>query len=379
MDAIGKAIRAALAKGNAGDPHHREQVYRSAQHALESALDKEGVTDPAVRETRRRRLLDAIGEIEQEYLPATAPGIDDVHPEVQTAPQAEPTFDRPKGRRVEPDVRSGREGSRAEPFVETPEPARNAGDRVDPSPEIYGESARRSDDVSVTLDEDRKPRRERGRRRRREPDGRPKRRPYAWMLLILTLLVFGFLGVGFWMASNADYEFALEQFLKEPELGEDFTPAARLGSGDDDRAQVDLYDAASDRQPEVTGNLSAELVEAGQSRVLSVKGGGNENAAIVIPVTRQQLTDLSGLPYTVAIRALSNAEGGTTLLVSCDFAGLGDCGTRRYQVEATAGDLLFAGTMGDGTPESNGSIRITLPDEGSELEIIAVTLLVGDT
>ncbi len=389
MDAIRKAIRAALARGNAGNPEHRERVYRSAQQALENALDHEGVTDPADRQLRRQRLLDAIGEIEQDYLPATAPVPNGDRSTPPAADRVDPSFDAPHPQARDPHTAGRRDDARVDP-VEGREherrPARSGPGRSEPVMESPVAAAGRAadpglaaDDLDITVDGDGEPPRGTRRKRRRGRDGRPRRRPYAWTMLVLTFVVFALLGAGFWAASNADYEFVLEQFLREVEPAEDYTPEAGLGGGADDRAQIVLYEPGAGPRPGVFGGLSADLVEAGQQRVLHIEGGGSEEAAILIPISRDTLARLAGLPYTVSVRARSDALAGAALLVSCDFAGLGDCGTRRYHVEAAAGDLLFAGTMGDGAPEDEGAIRIALPQAESELELFSVILLVGDT
>ncbi|RLQ87157.1 hypothetical protein D8780_01940 [Notoacmeibacter ruber] len=356
-------------------------------------MDKEGVSDPAARELRRQRLLNSISEIEKDYLPAANPAHETAGAE--PFPHAERVIDREasrervatrprtaslKGDKQEPRLDHASQphdpegaGRREPSFEEPAELAEPAGpdadfypDRMSPEP----------DSRAASRDEpDRRFRRRS--KRGREKDGRPKRRPYAWMMLILTLLVFALLGVGFWALSNADYEFVLERFLQETDPGEDYTPEARLGAGTDDRTQFTLYDPAADGEPAIEGDLSAEIENTGQLRLLHVEGGG-EAAAIVIEIPQQQLSELSGQPYTVAMRARSEAEGGATLLVSCDFASLGDCGSRRYEAEATAGDLLFAGTMEGGAPGADGAIRIALPNESSEVDIFSVTILLGD-
>ncbi|WP_114389105.1 hypothetical protein [Notoacmeibacter marinus] len=385
MDAIGKAIRTALAKGNAADPAHRERVYQSAQHALESALDKEGVTDPAMREARRQRLADAMAEIERDYLPAEERPA--VAPEEPAKERAEPAFDLPESHvdmtasqqwtaTVEPDKQQSPATGRREPSLDDPhslasEPRSEA--------EIYPDPVRDGVAEREPVAGTRKSRGSRRKNRDRESDGRPRRKPFVWLLLISTLVVFGILGIGFWMISNADYEFVLEQFLQETEPGEDYTPEARLGGATDDRTQFVLYDAGDRSEPRTQGNLETSIVETGQAMALRVTGGGSEDDALIVPISETQLSELSGLPFTVAVRASSKAENGASLLVSCDFAGLGDCGNRRYQVEATAGDLLFAGTMGDGSPDGEGQIRIAVPDSGSEIDLLSVVLLVGDT
>ncbi|EBW1603860.1 hypothetical protein CLF39_26490, partial [Salmonella enterica subsp. enterica serovar Kottbus] len=78
MDAIERAIRSALDKGDARDRTFRERVYRQAFAALERALQANPslTVETAIR--RRKALQARITEIEAEYLPpAPRPAIDE--------------------------------------------------------------------------------------------------------------------------------------------------------------------------------------------------------------------------------------------------------------------------------------------------------------
>jgi hypothetical protein len=71
LDAIERAIRGALEKGNAEDRAFREKVYRSVFTALERNLAANPVADE-VAQRRREALKARITEIEQEFQPARA-------------------------------------------------------------------------------------------------------------------------------------------------------------------------------------------------------------------------------------------------------------------------------------------------------------------
>ncbi len=70
MDAIEKAIRNALEKGNAEDRAFRERVYRSAFAALDRALQANPGVTVEVAIKRRKAIQATITEIESEFLPA---------------------------------------------------------------------------------------------------------------------------------------------------------------------------------------------------------------------------------------------------------------------------------------------------------------------
>ena len=73
MDAIEKAIRNALEKGDAEDRAFREKVYRSAFAALERALQANPSVTVETAIRRRKGLQAKITEIEAEFLPAVPP------------------------------------------------------------------------------------------------------------------------------------------------------------------------------------------------------------------------------------------------------------------------------------------------------------------
>ena len=74
MDAIEKAIRNALEKGNAEDRAFREKVYRSAFAALDRALQANPGVTVEVAIKRRKAIQATITEIESEFLPAVRVG-----------------------------------------------------------------------------------------------------------------------------------------------------------------------------------------------------------------------------------------------------------------------------------------------------------------
>ena len=70
LDAIEKAIRNALEKGNAEDRVFRERVYRSAFAALDRVLQANPNVTVEMAIKRRKAVQAKITEIESEFLPA---------------------------------------------------------------------------------------------------------------------------------------------------------------------------------------------------------------------------------------------------------------------------------------------------------------------
>ena len=94
MDAIEKAIRNALEKGNAEDRAFREKVYRSAFAALDRALQANPGVTVEVAIKRRKAIQATITEIESEFLPAVPDvGAQVDAPAVEPAATAAPTIE----------------------------------------------------------------------------------------------------------------------------------------------------------------------------------------------------------------------------------------------------------------------------------------------
>ncbi|RUV01013.1 hypothetical protein EOD00_23075, partial [Mesorhizobium sp. M7A.T.Ca.TU.009.01.3.1] len=109
LDAIEKAIRNALEKGNAEDRAFRERVYRSAFAALDRALQANPGVTVEVAIKRRKAIQANITEIESEFLPA----VPDVGPQGD-APAVE------FGADPAPAVETGRQASSPDVVVDGP-------------------------------------------------------------------------------------------------------------------------------------------------------------------------------------------------------------------------------------------------------------------
>jgi len=161
LDAVEKAIRSALEKGNADDRAFREGVYRKAFAALERAIEHNPGITLDVAERRRASVKGKIAEIESEFIPAfpsldvdrrhapraETPRIEPAAPPVEAAtPRVEPAVSRrpePTAPRVE--AAAVRRVEPEAPRVEPAAPAQRS-EPADPNIDVsWGSEPRRTE------------------------------------------------------------------------------------------------------------------------------------------------------------------------------------------------------------------------------------------
>lgn len=115
MDAIEKAIRSALEKGDASDRAYRERVYRMVHGALERAMGANPGLAPEAIERRRESLKRSISLVESEFIPARAAA---PRPAAPVGPmQTQPAEGRPSAPQAAP-TEPQRPAGHARPSVE---------------------------------------------------------------------------------------------------------------------------------------------------------------------------------------------------------------------------------------------------------------------
>ncbi|PHP65503.1 hypothetical protein CSC94_19330 [Zhengella mangrovi] len=352
MDPIEKAIRTALEKGDASDAKHRERVYLSALSALERSLKTQPGIPAEVAAKRREALRHRIREIETEFRPATAP-------------EPEPVVER-----VEPVVAAGPAGTRSEPAVPDVAPER---------PADAGSTGRESDFVSQL------------RVTRGEPDAAGavqvsaddagerrifsrRRRPYARFLTISLLVVF--VGIGGWWLYSSEALVPLSvrdgavpnppTTLREDEFSPAQTgDAGRVGQPPQGGSWITVFSPEDPTTVTAPSGTAVEVTGDGKEMAVRISPSAPDSAA-VFDMGEGILSQLAGKRVTFDINA-SSPEGQTTQMsIQCNFAELGGCGRKRFDVEATRQDFLFDVDLPDKNPGSFGSISLT-PDisEGS--------------
>lgn len=338
MDAVERAIRSALERGNQDDRAFRERVYRSAHAALERALSTNTRITPEEAERRRAAFRAKVTEIEQEFIPAVA--------DIPAAP--EPDIDLP----VEADAPEIAPQSRVAPRV--PSDGGDLGvvpERGTVRPGGF------PDDAIVGAAEAR-------------PQGgrRGGRRLMAWAFLVVTLVVA--LVIGGWFASD----------LLSPRQGgsvpnppvsledEDFQPDGAPPTGlledDSDREWITLFSPDDPTSVNAPGGTVAEVVQDDEGPLMRIRSTSN-GAAVAFDVGPGALEQIAGRSAVFSIGARAEEGQETQISISCDFGALGDCGRRRYLVGYERGDYLFEVELPRGTVTGPGIIAINPDVAGS--------------
>jgi hypothetical protein len=104
------------------------------------------------------------------------------------------------------------------------------------------------------------------------------------------------------------------------------------------------------------------------------------DAAVVFSIGEGILQQLAGKKAVFDIVAAADKGSPTQISVLCDFAGLGDCGRKRYQIDDATSDNLFQIEFPSGAPQGAGEIILN-PDvdgKGRSLEIYAIKVRVAN-
>ncbi|RWC48432.1 MAG: hypothetical protein EOS55_11610 [Mesorhizobium sp.] len=360
MDAIEKAIRNALEKGNAEDRAYREKVYRAAFAALDRALQANPTVTVEVAIKRRKAIQAKITEIESEFLPA----VPDVGPQGD-APAVE------LGADSAPAVETGQQAPSPDVVVEGPvQSARPADDtprsRVLPVvPDIMPDatlpdapsidmSAPTSAGTAAEVAADRDERRIRGRRL-----------PLTAIFLTVTLLAA--VGIGLFFAvqtgvfkTSAQLDTAPPQ--APPTVGDDdFTPAdggpAKPGAEDQARDWINVFSPTDASHVSAPSDAKAEVMKDDTGSFLRIRSGAS-GSAISFDVGQGVLEKLAGKHAVFDIIARSEEGKETQMSVDCNFGELGDCGRKRYAVGQQQNEYLFDVQFPDKRPGSAGTIAI---------------------
>jgi hypothetical protein len=356
LDAIEKAIRNALDKGNAEDRAFREKVYRSAFAALDRALQANPGVTVEVAIKRRKAIQAKIAEIESEFLPA----VPDVGPQV----------DSPAGEPAAPAIEIG--DRTPSPAVAVDGPAQPASDaprsRVLPVvPDIMPDatlpgapaidmSASAASGAAAEVAPDRDERRIRGRRL-----------PLTAIFFTVTLLAAVGIGLFFAMQTGV-FKTAAQLDTAPPEApptveDDDFTPAdganapAKPGAADQSRDWINVFSPTDPTHVAAPSDAKAEVMKDDTGPFLRIRSGAS-GSAIAFDVGQGVLEKLAGKHAVFDIIARAEDGKDTQISVDCNFGELGDCGRKRYAVGQQRNEYLFDVQFPNKRPGSAGTIAV---------------------
>jgi hypothetical protein len=329
LDGIERAIRNALAKGDASDRAYREKVYRSAFSALERTLAGNAEVSDEMRTSRRQALKATVTRIETEYVPARA--ADAPQPELRPEPRID----------MRGEVPAAPSAGRAEPVFGA-EPAQ--GRTQTPTPANAGLAAER-DEARVRLASRRN-----------------------WSGLILPILAVALVAGGVWWVWQAGLLSlpATQQPIvdtgREVATEEPARPTTIQVADDDDWTRIFTPDDPA--TVTATGDTTASVASAeGEDFLLAHTG--ESGTPVRFSIGEGILQRVAGGRAVFRISAAADEEAGETQIsVECDLAALGDCGRRRYLVGITREDFLFEVQLPSTRPGGEGRISINTDLEG---------------
>ncbi len=353
MDAIETAIRNAFDKGDAFDPAYRQRVYRSAVAAMEKALQANQSLAEEAMDRRREAVRQTIDQIESEFVPAVGA---DFEPAAAFAERAYPEPEFPSPPAVEIESREA-DPAYAEPRIGPDVPLERR-DRVGDRLGGVGDNAGHRGD---------------------------KRGGWLMRLLPAAIVILVTVAAIWWAASNG--------LFRAPDVAESRTDAppavpatqpesqtgGRLLPERESQDWITVFSPSDPTQVTAPSNASAEVLEDDSGRFMRIRSGA-DGAPVGFGVGQGILERTAG--RIAVFNIIARAEEGmpSEISVECDFAGLGGCGRKRYQVNYERGDYLFEVEMPDGTPAGGGTISIVsdVENAGKGIDVYEIGVSVNE-
>jgi hypothetical protein len=217
--------------------------------------------------------------------------------------------------------------------------------------------------------------------------GSEPRRGWAFLFILITLLAFFIMAL--WIAFStgalkvrgAAETPAVETVTVAP--ADQPTPAAEApvpAPVSDDWLMIFRPDNPGDLVVDPT--IKADIKGQGPLARLRIEPAPSTtgDAAVVFSIGQGILQQVAGKKAVFDIVAAADKGKPTQISVLCDFAGLGDCGRKRYQIDDATSDNLFQIEFPAGTAEGAGEFILN-PDvdgKGRALEIYAIKVRVAN-
>lgn len=299
MESIERAIRNAFAKSDAHNPATRQRIYEAAWGAHERALTSNAALSEEQRQRRRGKVKDAISKIEAEFKSSQA-----------ASTTREPSLGMPHS--VDPVLDGG--AFEAGPALDT------ADIRL-----TSKKKKRASADLGYEAGVSRKDRK----KKRRSP-------LISLGIPVLVIVVLGWIGFSLY---NSFANFTRGE-SSSPLLTDNRMAPIKEGEDREGRTWINIFTPADATRMSVQGGATAEIMREGTNSFARVQSKG-PNDSVTFDVGEGVLSQLAGKKATFDIVARSEDGKPTQMSVNCDFAGLGDCGRRRYDVRDSVSDFLF--------------------------------------
>lgn len=369
------AIRKAIDRADARDASARERVYRSARMALETGIAQRPDLDRATIEAQRRRFDEVVRSIEAEKSktgaselvepPAVAVEADGVAP-----PVLEPLFV----------ARRTSEASREAPPVEpSPRRATVAEPAMDAAAADFGglaDEVRADRPTKTPAEKKDKPKK----RPERQRKGRGAARLFSALFLLVSLLIFGWLGL---------------RLLDKTGLIE---PAETVGRSASTFTKFDADSKAMHlvtedgfvgawkpvflpgKLGEVTAGPAAKKMivsdERGKAlRLTSATAGPDGEIRVAIPA--DVLDSMAGRVSVIAMNVRGVDGQQTQIALECAFGPAGGCDRFRFPVHAEMTDVVFKIDLRKASPPRRPGALVLNTDiegKGRPIDLFAVGL-----
>ncbi|MBC2887003.1 hypothetical protein H7Q97_16585 [Ochrobactrum sp. CM-21-5] len=331
MESIERAIRNAFAKADAHNPTTRQRIYESAWGAHERALAANVALSDMQKEQRRNKLKDAISRIEQEFAP---------HRETET--RGEPSLDAP--RRNDPVL--GSEIQESTPSIDTGDIRASTKKKPGKADLGYEGGVARKD----------------RRKKRRSPF-------YSYGIPALVLVVAAMIGYSLYN-SFGDFR----RISSNPLHSDGSIAPLKDGEEPGNTKWINIFNPSDATRMSVQGRATADIMREGTNSFARIRSSG-VNDTITFDVGEGILDQLAGKKATFDVVARNDDGKMTQMSVSCDLAGFGDCGRRRYDVNESLNDFLFDMDF-PGGKKAGGAGMITINSDmngtGKSVDIYAI-------
>lgn len=365
MDAVESAIRNALARGDARDRRHRENVYRQVFAALEKSISSNAQLAPDIAQRRREHLKLKITQIEQEFIPALPP---------EPAPQ------------VRAPASPAQAAAAAAPRQTAGDaPSIDLGDRrgAERAPSLDAGSRGRFDTHRLA-DENGYDTAQAGPAVEVEPERRVRRRR-IWPRLLIAATVLAALLIGaYWVVTTGLMGRQDTSVPNPPAPAEDYTPPASgapptgAAQAQPDRDWLPVFRPNDPSSVAATSGARAEVMHADGEAFMRVRST-QPGAAVAFDIKQGVLERMAGRKTVFDISARAEEGKETQISITCNFGSLGDCGRRRYIVGHNKGDYLFEIELPAGRPRGAGSIIIVsdVENTGKAIDVFEIRISAG--
>lgn len=361
MDAIERAIRTALAKGEADDRAFRIKVYRSVFAALERNIAASPQLAPEAAQRRRDTLKARIVEVEKEFVPA----IENDPPRGDVPTHAAPAVDFDER---DPAAAAGEAPPVPDVGLRGADPRFDAG----PSPRIHMAPDDRNPVGGGPVAD-----------RREMPEGRPRRRLGLVLIVVVLAAIIALLGwIGFELgliAPPAPPGTAAQQPAgAQADPGPD-APALGPGTADAAREWITVFSPKDPTSVVAPSGAQAEIVDEAGTAFIRIRSG-RDGEAVLFDVGQGILERLAGRHAVFDIVARAQDDSETQISIDCNFGALGDCGRRRYMVGPGRADYLFDVDLPDARPGAAGTIAVTsdVGSGGKAIDIFEIRVSLSD-